>query len=136
MTCTCKTNSMISKIIFAISAFMIMALAVLNMKVSFNDMEGPGVGLDALQKVYAQTPEDGGGSGSGTYTLVFPEPAPKDKYDVEENEYDCSGWDCDLTWSIPRSEGELLTLGFDVNCRWVSKTCSARLCIPGGYEDC
>jgi hypothetical protein len=29
---------------FSISACMIMALAVLNMKVSFNDMEGPGVG--------------------------------------------------------------------------------------------
>jgi hypothetical protein len=45
---------------------MIMALAVLNMKVSFNDMDGSGVGLDALQKVYAQTPEDGGSNAEGS----------------------------------------------------------------------
>jgi hypothetical protein len=45
------------KIIFAISACMIMALAVLNMKVSFNDMEGSGVNLDVLQKAFADNTE-------------------------------------------------------------------------------
>jgi hypothetical protein len=59
-----KIIKMKKKIIFAISAFMIMALAVLNMKVSFNDMEGPGVGLDALQMAFAGNTENGNESNS------------------------------------------------------------------------
>jgi hypothetical protein len=61
-----KIIKMKKKIIFAISAFMIMALAVLNMKVSFNDAEGSGVGLDALQMAFAGNTENGGIENTGS----------------------------------------------------------------------